>query len=164
MARRVNTRFVMLLGSGLLLAVVVVGSYGVWRYLRNRDPVHLAKVAEAAEARAAKYKVGDAENIDALKQAADYYNMAAIASSKKHREGTEQLYMKVADLEMRLSALVGNPTEAQGYYGAAQSAWRGRSRKIRGLCRRARSLSKSSTRTPEGRRRRGTCWRTRRKI
>src|SRR5690242_2600720 len=125
MARRVNTKFVVLLGSGLVLAagvlVVVLGS----RYLANHDPAHLRKLAEQAEAKAAKEpgKPGDIEKIKEINVARVYYNRAADELSKRHKEGAEELYMKVAELGMQLSALAGNATEARAYYEQAKAGW-----------------------------------------
>src|ERR1035437_5557372 len=112
MARRVNTKFVMVLGGVLLVGagtVLAIVGRNAWN---NRNPDWLKKMGD--ESLASKD----------LAKALWYYARAADASSRSHREGTDELYTQLGDLSMKLSAQSTDSLESTKYYRGAQDSWK----------------------------------------
>src|ERR1035437_253506 len=112
MARRVNTKFVIILGTVLFLGAGAVLAVVGRNMLHNRDPVYLTQLGDEALAK------------DDLEKGIYYYQRAADESSKSHRPGTDKLYDKLGDLSLKLSARTANPVESSQRYGQAQASWR----------------------------------------
>ncbi|HUO09586.1 MAG TPA: tetratricopeptide repeat protein [Phycisphaerae bacterium] len=111
MARKVNTRFVITLGT--VLGVVGLGGGGYFGYtiLRNRNPVYLEKQGEAFE------KQGD------MVKAYTMYHRAAGRAATTHMEGGEALCMKTAEMAMKLSEQQTDRDSAQQFYREARGTW-----------------------------------------
>ena len=111
MARKVNTRFVITLGTAL--GVVSVGGVGYigWNMLRNRNPAYLMAQGEAFE------KQGD------LTKAYTMYHRAVVRAAANHMVGGEELCMKTAEMALKLSEQQTDREAAQQFYRDAHGIW-----------------------------------------
>ena len=92
----------------VLCAPVLVG-VKVMRWYRNHDPATLRTLGEVAE------KAGK------LKEAAGDYANAAYQLSRRHDLGADELYIRAAELSMKISASADNEDDAINYYDNAVS-------------------------------------------
>jgi len=107
MARRVNTKFVVLLVASVgTVCVVLLGVLGL-RWYHNHDPATLKARGEVAE------KAGR------LKEAAGDYGRAANQLSQKHELGADELYVRAAELSMKISQSADNVDDAINFYDSA---------------------------------------------
>lgn len=107
MARtRVNTKFVVGLGGGVLLVAVIASGAWLSSWWRERDPAVLLALAEKAE------KAGD--NNAEMK----LLLRAANRAQATHQPGSDQLFMRVGDMYMAAS------DKDARLYDAGLSAWR----------------------------------------
>src|SRR4051812_19139515 len=91
MARRVNTKFVIILGACVAAAGMGVAGKLGWNYLENQNPDALKAKGEAQE------KAGD------LKAAVSSFGRAGEAASRKHLVGADDLFVHMAELSMKIS-------------------------------------------------------------
>ena len=116
MARRVNTKFVVILSSALAGAVGVY--LAVWAYnrIQQGNPDVVRGRAEAAEKRAAQETDNTAQRLVDLKLAVENYVRAASLLSVKHRPGADELFKQAADLCMRISKEGQTQEDVVRYY------------------------------------------------
>ncbi|HVS71828.1 MAG TPA: tetratricopeptide repeat protein [Phycisphaerae bacterium] len=111
MARRVNTPFVIGLGSVLAVGAVSAALLVGTNILRNKDPHKLEAKGEAAE------KKGDVQT------AVQYYAMAADAASRKHELDAAQMWERAANTALALSVKETNAEQSEKYYQTARAWW-----------------------------------------
>src|SRR5438874_1078261 len=112
MARRVNTKFVVILGAVLLLGAVGVTAVMYKGFFKGRDPKFLQAQAEEAE------KKGD------LQAAHRFWGLTASQLSIRHDPKAADAYDKFGDLSMTLSGTTAETFDAQRYYMTAMDAWK----------------------------------------
>ena len=86
MARRVNTKFVVIMAASLAAAVAGVGGIWVYKRLQSKDPTVVKTIAETQEKDAlAKLAAGKTEDgIKSLKMAVENFSWAGSLTSQKH--------------------------------------------------------------------------------
>jgi tetratricopeptide (TPR) repeat protein len=112
MARRVNTRFVVVLSAALVAAVAAVVGIKLVHWSQQNDPDRAKARGEAAE------KAGD------LKAAILDYRRAAFLLSQKHRSGADPLYAYTAELCMKVSRNAQTQEDAVRYFQTAMECYR----------------------------------------
>src|SRR5437868_5641409 len=103
MARRVNTKFVVIMCAAVAAAAGGVFGLKIYRNHKAQDPVALKQKADAEE------KAGD------LKKAAGYLAQAAAFAAKKHMMGADEMYAHTADLCMTISKSAKSDDDAIEY-------------------------------------------------
>ena len=111
MARKVNTRFVITLGTALGVVGIGGGAYMGWTLLRNRNPAYLKAQGDALE------KQGD------LNKAYTMYHRAVIRAAGVHMAGGEELCMKTAEMALKLSEQQTDRDAAQQFWREARGIW-----------------------------------------
>src|SRR3954466_2439356 len=111
MARKVNTRFVIILGATLGVVGLGGGGYIGWNILRNHDPVYLMSQGDAFE------KQGD------LTKAYTMYHRAVVRASANHMQDGEALCMKTAEMALKLSEQQTDRAAAQQFWRDARGIW-----------------------------------------
>jgi tetratricopeptide (TPR) repeat protein len=112
MARRVNTKFVVILSAALVGAAGLALSAWIYREVRRNNP-------ELAKARAAA-----AEKSGDLKTAVQYYQRAAFLMSQKHQPDADKLYAQTAELCMKISRDAKTQEDAVRYFQGAMECYR----------------------------------------
>ncbi|MGN6367203.1 MAG: tetratricopeptide repeat protein [Phycisphaerae bacterium] len=111
MARKVNTRFVIILGTTLGVVGIGGGAYVGVSMLRNRNPAYLMAQGEALE------KQGD------LSKAYTMYHKAVIRAAATHMPQGEDLCMKTAEMALKLSEQQTDRDSAQQFWRDARGIW-----------------------------------------
>jgi tetratricopeptide (TPR) repeat protein len=112
MARRVNTKFVVMLSVALgAAASVVVGVVG-YRMLERRNPDVYRRRAEAA------LQAGD------LKAAASNFQTEARLAARRHRPGIDAIYAQAGDLNMKVARDAQTQEDAVQFYQNAMDCYR----------------------------------------
>ncbi|HVX84071.1 MAG TPA: tetratricopeptide repeat protein [Phycisphaerae bacterium] len=111
MARRVNTPFVIGLGSVLAVGAVAAAIAMGTNILRTKDPHKLEAKGEEAE------KKGD------MQTAVQYYALAADAASRKHELDAAQMWERAANTALTMSVKETNAEKSEKFYQTARAWW-----------------------------------------